>query len=52
MTVLGTVVLMPGIGFILSAGATWIIAQRLGLMPEKAAAHIDVSSPLGPMSGQ
>ncbi len=39
MTVLGTVILMPGIGFILSAGATWIIAQRLGPMPEKADAH-------------
>jgi len=35
MTVLGTVALMPGVGFILSAGATWVVAQRLGLLPEK-----------------
>lgn len=33
MLVLGTVVLMPGIGFILSAGLTWLLASRLGLMP-------------------
>lgn len=36
MLVLGTLVLMPGIGFILSAGATWILAARLGLMPAEA----------------
>ena len=34
MLVLGTVVLMPGIGFILSAGITWVLAGRLGLIPE------------------
>lgn len=34
MKVLGTVVLMPGIGFIISAGITWILAGRLGLIPE------------------
>lgn len=33
MLVFGTVVLMPGIGFILSAGMTWLLAARLGLMP-------------------
>jgi hypothetical protein len=33
MLVWGTVILMPGIGFILSAGITWILASRLGLMP-------------------
>jgi hypothetical protein len=31
--VLGTIVLMPGIGFIISAGITWLLAGRLGLMP-------------------
>jgi hypothetical protein len=36
--VLGILALMPGIGFILSAGATWILAGRLGLLPEKAGA--------------
>ena len=35
MLVLGTMALMPGIGFILSAGATWIVARRLGVLPEK-----------------
>ena len=34
MLILGTVVLMPGIGFIISAGASWLLASRLGLMPE------------------
>jgi hypothetical protein len=34
MLLMGTVVLMPGIGFILSAGITWVLAGRLGLMPE------------------
>jgi hypothetical protein len=34
MLVLGTLALMPGIGFILSAGATWIVAKRLGMLPE------------------
>jgi hypothetical protein len=33
MRVLGVLVLMPGIGFILSAGITWGLASRLGLMP-------------------
>ena len=37
MVVLGTVVLMPGIGFILSAGIAWILASRLGLIPPKSA---------------
>jgi hypothetical protein len=27
--------LMPGIGFILSAAATWVLAKRLGLMPDE-----------------
>jgi hypothetical protein len=35
MMVLGTLFLMPGIGFILSAGVTWMLAGRLGLMPER-----------------
>ncbi len=36
MLVLGTVALMPGIGFILSAGVTWVLAGRLGLIPDSA----------------
>jgi len=34
MLVLGTLALMPGLGFIISAGVTWKLAGRLGLMPE------------------
>jgi hypothetical protein len=33
LLVVGTVVLMPGIGFIISAGLTWVLARHLGLMP-------------------
>jgi len=33
LLVLGTITLMPGIGFIICAGITWMLAQRLGLMP-------------------
>jgi hypothetical protein len=45
LLVVGVVVLMPGIGFIISAGITWILAGRLGLMPDRAmsqGAHGDV----------
>ena len=38
MLVMGTVVLMPGIGFIISAGVTWVLAARLGLMPRSRSA--------------
>ena len=38
MLVLGTIFLMPGIGFILSAGITWVLAGRLGLIPDAPAA--------------
>jgi hypothetical protein len=34
LLLVGTVVLMPGLGFILSAGITWVLARRLGLMPD------------------
>lgn len=37
MLVLGTLVLMPGIGFIISAGVTWLLAARMGLMPQESA---------------
>jgi hypothetical protein len=32
---------MPGLGFIISAGVTWVLAGRLGLMPEKPKAPVD-----------
>ena len=38
MLFMGTVVLMPGIGFILSAGITWVLAGRLGLLPDSPSA--------------
>jgi hypothetical protein len=34
MLVMGMIVLMPGVGFILSAGVTWVLARRLGMLPE------------------
>jgi hypothetical protein len=34
LLVFGTIVLMPGLGFIISAGITWVLAGRLGLMPD------------------
>lgn len=33
LLIFGTIILMPGLGFIISAGITWILAWRLGLMP-------------------
>lgn len=46
MLFFGTVVLMPGIGFIISAGVSWFLAQRLGLMPDSTAQN-KLDSPLG-----
>jgi hypothetical protein len=37
LLVFGVLVLMPGIGFILSAAITWLLAARLGLMPSREA---------------
>ena len=37
LLVIGTFVLMPGLGFIISAGITWVLARHLGLMPESGA---------------
>lgn len=35
LLVLGTIVLTPGLGFIISAAITWELARRLGLMPNR-----------------
>jgi len=35
MLVLGTIVLMPGVGFMISAGITWVLARRLGLIEDR-----------------
>lgn len=35
LTVMGVVFLMPGLGFILSACLTWMLAGRLGLVPNR-----------------
>jgi hypothetical protein len=40
MLVFGTLTLMPGLGFIISAGITWVLASRLGMMPEKPIASV------------
>jgi hypothetical protein len=45
MLVLGTVALMPGLGFIISAGVTWVLATRLGLMPETPTVTNQPASP-------
>ncbi len=50
MLVFGTVVLMPGIGFIISAGITWVLAARLGLMPDSPAVHDKFGGPLNSTS--
>ncbi len=51
MLVFGTVVLMPGIGFIISAGVSWLLAAKLGLMPTDTAGPGRFDSPLGTSSG-
>jgi hypothetical protein len=45
MLVLGTVILMPGIGFIISAGITWVLATRLGLMPPRSETPYRAAAP-------
>ncbi len=47
MLTLGTVILMPGIGFIISAGITWVLAARLGLMPDNPAGPPGKNDPYG-----
>jgi hypothetical protein len=47
MLITGTLLLMPGLGFILSAGATWFLAKRLGLMPEKDGTQTGAGAPFG-----
>jgi hypothetical protein len=47
MLITGTILLMPGIGFILSAGVTWVLARRLGLMPDKEIAQSGAGAPFG-----
>jgi hypothetical protein len=36
MLIFGMVVMMPGLGFIISAGITWFLAGRLELLPDNA----------------
>ena len=50
MLVFGTVVLMPGIGFIISAGVSWLLAAKLGLMPADTGAAT-LNSSVGASSG-
>jgi hypothetical protein len=52
MTVLGVLALMPGLGFILSAGVTWVLARRMGLMPAKGDAETGASASFGPPDRQ
>jgi len=41
LLVAGIILLMPGVGFILSSAFTWTLAGRLGLLPEKPADSAD-----------
>jgi hypothetical protein len=43
LLVAGTLILMPGIGFILSAGITWLVAARFGLMHPPAPGSHDAT---------
>jgi hypothetical protein len=51
MLVFGTVALMPGLGFILSAGITWVLAGRLGLIPDAASASNGTIASVNPRTG-
>jgi hypothetical protein len=52
MLIFSTVTAMPGLGFIISAGITWFLAGRLGLMPEGPAAIEKVNPPYGSQDRQ
>jgi len=52
MLVLGTIVLMPGLGFIISAGITWLLAGRLGLIPGNSEAANQLLTPPNPQDRQ
>jgi hypothetical protein len=43
--VLSVLILMPGLGFIISAGITWVLAGRLGLIPEHRATQNKLDPP-------
>jgi len=51
MLFFGTVVLMPGIGFIISAGVSWLLAAKLGLMPVDSASQNRFDSSSGASTG-
>lgn len=42
MLVVGTLLLMPGLGFLISAGITWVLARRLGLIDQPAGATAEL----------
>jgi hypothetical protein len=52
MLVWGTIAIMPGLGFIISAGITWFLAGRLGLMPDSPAAASRIDPPFGSQDRQ
>lgn len=41
----GVIILMPGVGFILSAAITWFMARRMGLMPPSGSAAGHLQAP-------
>ena len=52
LLIFSIVLLMPGIGFIISAGITWILAARLGLMPTESSAPNKFDAPFGSQGRQ
>jgi hypothetical protein len=43
LLVAGTVMLMPGVGFIISALISWRISEQLGLLPERATTSTELT---------
>ena len=52
MLVWGTIAIMPGLGFIISAAITWFLAGRLGLIPDAPSATGRIDPPLGSQDRQ
>jgi hypothetical protein len=52
LLILSVLTMMPGIGFIIGAGLTWILAARLGLMPDGSATTGKFDTPFGSQGRQ
>ena len=52
LMMLNYLTMMAGLGFIISAGVTWVLASRLGLIPENPKTQDKLDSPLTPSDRQ